>query len=324
MKGKVKVGQQFKSGGTSYRKQIGRLGTVGKNIELKQQKQYRSDVMQYKSDLAKEIKADKVIDNKGGFSLVKGFQQYKFSDTGRGLEYVGAELYVPEGYTKVNNKLLASPQQYVKSSRETSRGKVRQTDTYVPKEIMLDDKGNITQIVERKVYKSYEKDSKRDREEYDVYVSKVQKFSDGQLVGEEVYSPYEQTYKKNGGRKLIKKQVYKQSESVYDPSGTLSRQLVYSPYAISKRRTDGGSREQYGVYLQSSLDVNRGERLEFRRPETQKVFKDKNLVTPLSSNSSFRTLTPDQLSQNQSRLPGTAPSQPPKTRRFVRGLFGLK
>lgn len=323
MKDRAKFGQSIKTGTTSYRKQIGKLGTIGKNIELQRQQEYRQAVKQYKVDLAKEIGAEKVIESRKGFTLVKGFQQYKFSDTGQGVQYQGAELYVPKGYQKVDNKLVANPQQYVKSARETSRGTVTKKDTFVPKEIILDDKGNITQIIERKVYRKSSKDGKRDRDNFEVYVSKKQYFSNGQLVGEEVYSPYEQTVKKDDGRKRVVQNVYKQSETVYEPSGTLSKQLVYSPYAISKRRTDGGRREQYGVYLKSYTDVDRGEKLDFRKPETRKERSGLSLVTSRQSNSNIKPLPQDELMQNQSRLPGAKPQSTSSTR-FVRGLFGLK
>lgn len=320
MKDRAKFGQTIKTGTTSYKKQIGKLGTVGKNIELQRQQEYRQSVKQYKSDLAREIGADKIIDNRKGFTLVKGFQQYKFSDTGQGVQYQGAELFVPKGYERVNNKLVAKPQEFVKSSRQTGQGRVSQKGTYSPKEIILDEQGNITQVIERKVYKKSQRSGKREKEEYDVYVSKKQYFSNGQLVGEETYSPYQQTYKKDGGRKQVVQSVYKQSETVYEPSGKLSKQLVYSPYAISKRRSDKGRREQYGVYLASYADVDRGEQLRFRKPETQKRRDDLNTFTPPTSKSNVRDLTPEELSQNQSRLPRAKP----QSTRFVRGLFGLK
>ena len=267
--------------GSSMAGDLRRLGTYGKNVKIKQEKQYRQDVKKFVGDVASDIGAERVEKKGDQFFLFKDFQKFKFEDTGKGVEYKGTAFNLPKGLSKTNGSYSTPEKQYASKILNSDFYDTKTTTSkYKPLEVRQN--GDTYQVIERSIYRNIDKDTgKKKREEFQSYVKRVRTYKNGEIVSEQNYSPY--TYSRERGDDFIdKKQVFLTNEKQYQ-GGQVLKEKVYKPYMKYKRKGSSGTSYQYDTFLDIEKDYAKGVQYDYDDPKAIKETSTKSVYKPTST-----------------------------------------
>jgi len=178
------------------------------------------------------------------------------------------------GFDFIKNKegiitsIKAKPQEYTSRYYKSRSGRSKDTSkaTYIPREIIFDDKGNIVKDITRRDYESYDERYKgsKDRKR-SVYDRVVKEYKDNVLAKEIEREAYLQRLDSDSDGREEQRAVRLGEVKDYS-QGVLAKEVKYSDY-LSDVKSTGGDK-YYKPYKEKEYDYLRGIGVRYGRPET--------------------------------------------------------
>jgi hypothetical protein len=268
IRGSIKMGVSSKSG-------LGKVGISNsktsiddaseKKQKLQQQryekvykKQRDEEIGKILNSLKTDFQADSVIKEGNIIKVKKGIQEYQFNIGNESINYVDKVLDIPEDMIKSGNTYTKNPLNYTSSYDNNGKRKKREEGTYIPYEVVLDDKGNLKSEIWRDTYESYDKrDDDRKIERRDVYVSQQKDYTDGNLISEKKWDDFTTVKKKDDDMRYEKRDVFLKNEKLYN-IGNLIKERKWDDYRDHIDKYDKGYRYEYDTYLKKDVDYTTG------------------------------------------------------------------